>query len=137
MAEPDRLLTLELENARLREEVRKLREVQLMQSEALKESTKLLLKMKPVPRPPLSADRKAIIAGEQLFRCAGDRSQCPQWLLYGGSFDAACFEIDHVLGWASSCRGVGALQALCPTCHARKTRLERAMAMEREGVEED
>ena len=112
-----RLLELELENVRLCEQLRVMSEVVHANNESFKESTRLLLKMKPA-RPTISADRKMIVAGEQLFRCAGDRIRCPQWKLHGGSFDASGYEIDHIIEFSKCYRGAGQLQALCPACHA-------------------
>ena len=124
-----KLLELELENTGLREELRVTNEVVHANNESLKESTRLLLRMKPT-RPTISADRRMIVAGEQYFRCAGDRARCPQWKLHEGSFDASGYEIDHIVEYSKCYRGVGQLQALCPACHALKTRLSRAKEME-------
>ena len=63
-------LTLEIENLRLKEEVRELRSVLRQDMSALKESTRLLRRCKP-PRPHISSEKKLLIAGEQLFQCAG------------------------------------------------------------------
>ncbi len=93
--------------------------------EALKESSALLLKSRP-PRPHISAEKKLLIAGEQRFRCAGDHERCPCWILNQGSFDESGFEIDHSPAWRDACRSDRlSLQALCHSCHALKTRLER------------
>ena len=135
------VLRLKLELAGLREENKKLREVNNMNGEALRETSRIFQKLKPV-RPTISAERKLYIAGEQLFKCHAPhgRERCPMWLLNDGSFDAAGFEIDHELKWAQSYRHVGQLRALCAHCHNLKSRLERiALAEEAEngGVEED
>lgn len=47
---------------------------------------------------------------------------CPQWVKHGGSFDQSMYQIDHIKelrngGTNHRCN----LQALCPSCHARKT----------------
>ena len=50
-----------------------------------------------------------------------------------GTFDASSlFEIDHVESYHTSFRsvGAGALQALCVTCHNRKTREDRLSELE-------
>jgi hypothetical protein len=101
--------------------------------EALKESAQLWLKSKP-PRPHLGIDRKLLIAGSQHFKCAGDRTRCPMWRLHDGSFDESGFEIDHITPWhaAHAHRGVGQLRALCHSCHALRTRLDRIASQEEE-----
>ena len=122
---------LELEILRLRQENAELRALHQRDMEALKESSSLLLKSKP-PRPHISAEKKLLIAGEQRFRCAGDRTRCPCWILNEGSFDESGFEIDHSPAWREACRSDrSVLQALCHSCHALKTRLERIHDLER------
>ena len=104
---------LELENLRLRIENAELRSIHARDMEALKESSTLLLKSKP-SRPHISAEKKLLIAGEQRFRCAGDRTRCPCW--NEGSFDESGFEIDHSPAWCDAYRSDRAvLQALCVT----------------------
>ena len=115
---------LELENLRLRAENAKLRAIHTRDMEALKESSSLLLKSRP-PRPHISAEKKLLIAGEQRFRCAGDRSRCPCWILDDGSFNESGFQVDHDPAWRDAFRSDrSVLQALCHSCHALKTRLE-------------
>ena len=126
-------LTLEIENLRLKEEVRELRSVLREDMTALKESTRLLRRSKP-PRPHISSEKKLLIAGEQLFQCAGDRARCPMWRLNGGNFDATGFEIDHIDDWHRSYRSDRrVLQALCHSCHALKTRMARIAELEQKG----
>ena len=80
------------------------------------------------------ADKKRI-AGRQFFRCNNkpgsilyglENYECPLWQRntdYKGNFDGAGYDIDHIIE-----RSIGGtndednLQALCPTCHAYKTR---------------
>ena len=121
-----KVMLLETENAHLRS-------IHARDMEALKESTQLLLKSKP-PRPHISSEKKLLIAGEQKFRCAGDKSRCPMWLLNGGNFDEAGFEIDHYPPWREAFRSDrSVLQALCHSCHALKTRMERIRDQELRG----
>ena len=104
---------LELDNLRLRIENAELRAIHARDMEALKESSTLLLKSKP-SRPHISAEKKLLVAGEQRFRCAGDRTRCPCWRLNEGSFDESGFEIDHTPAWRDAYRSDRAvLQALC------------------------
>ena len=127
---------LELENLRLHREVAELRALHMRHMEALKESSALLLKSRP-PRPHISAEKKLLIAGEQRFRCAGDRERCPCWILNQGSFDESGFEIDHSPAWRDAYRSDRlSLQALCHSCHALKTRLERIRDQEVRGEED-
>jgi hypothetical protein len=74
------------------------------------------------------------IAGRQFFRCANrpgsalhnlSHHACPSWARAdaAGGFDSGGCIIDHVIPWAiSGDDGDGNLQALCPTCHAAKTK---------------
>ena len=92
------LLRLKLEVATMREEIQTLRAVNAEQMEALKENCRLFSKLKPSRDTiRLSSERKMLIAGQQLFRCAAPhgRDKCPCWLLNEGSFGEAGFEIDH------------------------------------------
>ena len=124
-------LQLQLEIVKLQEELRKLREVNAMQTEALVESNKLLQKQKP-GRIAMSSDKKIYLAGLQHFKCAGDQQYCPLYRLGDGSFDSAGWECDHTERWSISYRNAGNLAALCPMCHNRKTREERINAGEDE-----
>ena len=137
-SETARDTTLELENLRLRQENTQLHSIVADNMEALKESSALLLKSKP-PRPHISSEKKLLIAGQQHFKCAGDRARCPMWLLHQGSvlqgsFDESGFEIDHSPPWREAHRSDRAvLQALCHSCHAYKTRMERIAEQEDHG----
>ena len=124
-------LQLQLEIAKLQEELRMLREVNAMQTEALVESNKLLQKQKP-GRIAMSSDKKIYLAGLQHFKCAGDPRYCPLYRLGDGSFDCAGWECDHTERWSTSYRNAGNLACLCPMCHNRKTREERINAGEDE-----
>ena len=116
---------LELDNLKLKQENAELKAIHARDMEALKESSALLSKSKP-PRPHMSSEKKLLIAGQQHFRCAGDPKRCPCWLLNNGSFDDSGFEVDHSPPWREAYRSDRAvLQALCHSCHALKTRLER------------
>ena len=130
----EQLLECQLENARLREEIEKLSDVNKMNTEALKENCKLFQKLKP-QRPYLSTDRKLFIAGQQLFRCSAPhgRDKCPMHILNGGSFNEAGFEIDHWTRYSVGYRNAGELSAMCHACHALKSRLERISLAEEGG----
>lgn len=69
---------------------------------------------------------KMHVAGRGRFRCQGPRETCPCWALDDGVFGPAGFEIDHVM---PVCRGgsddPSNLQALCPCCHALRSRIQR------------
>ena len=129
-------LRLQLEMVRLREENKKLCEVNRMNTEALKENCKLFQKLKP-QRPFLSTDRKLYIAGLQLFKCAAPhgKDKCPMHLLNAGSFNEAGFEVDHSTPFCVGYRNVGELSAICHACHALKSRLERIKAAEDTGAD--
>ena len=123
---------LELEKCRLETRVRELEEVIKDQSDALRESTKLLQRTRPT-RPAIPHERKLKVAADQRWRCADPYGECMLFKCSDGTFDAASlFEIDHVEPWHTSFRsvGVGALQALCVTCHNRKTREDRLGELE-------
>ena len=124
-------MRLQLEIADLYDELRKLRDVNAMQTEALVESNKLLQKQKP-SRIAMSSDKKIYLAGLQHFKCAGDKSYCPLYKLGDGSFDSAGWECDHTERWSIAYRNVNNLTCLCPMCHNRKTREERILAGEDE-----
>ena len=123
-------LECQLENARLRDELKKLSDVNKMNTE----NCKLFQKLKP-HRPYLSADRKLFIAGQQLFRCSAPhgRDKCPMHILNGGSFNEAGFEIDHWTRYSVGYRNVGELSAMCHACHALKSRMERISLAEEGG----
>ena len=74
------MLRLKLEVATMREEIQTLRAVHNEQMEALKENARLFQKLKPGRDTiRLSSERKLLIAGQQLFRCASPhgREKCP------------------------------------------------------------
>ena len=121
---------LELEVLRLREEVRTLNEIRCMQSDALKELTRILLKSKPHPRPTLSSERKLYIAGKARFKCANPYGNCPLHKLHDGAFDEHGFEIDHEIPWCKSFRTAGNARPLCPYCHALVSRFQRLKEIE-------
>lgn len=48
---------------------------------------------------------------------------CPMWIYNGGRFDESGFHIDHILELSHGGKNsVDNLQALCPSCHAVKTK---------------
>ena len=87
-------------------------------------------------RPKMSATRSIWIAGTAGFKCQGDRSLCPCWLLREGTFGPEGWQIDHERMWSkgyddreSNCR------ALCATCHYRVTK--EAIMRDEGGESED
>ena len=78
-----------------------------------------------------------MVAGKQNFKCANDfdaeieeleEYECPRWkMTYNqGSFDEACYKIDHVVEYSfSQDNSVDNLCALCPNCYAVKKRREK------------
>jgi hypothetical protein len=135
------LLRVKLELATMREEMQTLRAVNAQQNEALKENARLFNKLKPSRDTiRLSSERKLLIAGQQLFRCAAPhgRDKCPCWLLNEGSFGEAGFEIDHELPWSKGYTHTGQLRAVCALCHSLLSRIQRIEALETgEACEDD
>ena len=131
----ENVLRLQLTIAQLHVELRTLREVNAEQTEALVEANKLLQRSRP-PRQAMSGDKRIWIAGQQRFKCAGDRnddtSNCPLHKLGDGAFDSSGWECDHVERWSVSFRNVGNLRARCALCHFRKSREDRIQAGEDE-----
>lgn len=74
---------------------------------------------------------KKIVAGNQRYKCANNPTitleglenyKCPMWLT-DGSFDAAGYEIDHIVEVSiGGYNDISNLQALCPSCHSVKTK---------------
>lgn len=126
---------MELENLRLKEEVRVVKEVSSQQTDALKELTRLLHKSRPHPRPTMSSERKLYIAGKARFRCANPFHSCPLHKLHDGTFDEHGFEIDHEIPFAKSFHSAGNCRPLCPYCHALVSRLQRLHEIENDEVE--
>ena len=85
------MLSLELELARLREELRLVREVNREQMDALRESTKLLVRCRPV-RGNIPHERKLLVAASQQWRCKNPFGTCPLFRLGDGLFDESLFE---------------------------------------------
>ena len=93
-----------------------------------------LRRVKP-KRPRMSATRSIWIAGKQGFKCAGDRSVCPCWLLREGAFGPEGWSIDHERQWSKGYDDRESnLRALCATCHFRVTK--EAILRDESGDEE-
>ena len=93
-----------------------------------------LRRVKP-KRPRMSATRSIRIAGKQGFKCAGDRSVCPCWLLREGTFGPEGWSIDHERQWSKGYDDRESnLRALCATCHFRVTK--EAILRDESGDEE-
>lgn len=78
--------------------------------------------------------KKLHVAARQNFRCATTlKSSCPRWQLDNGVFGAEAFEVDHIMPYSSSGdNSVENLRALCPACHAIRSRLQRIATFDRE-----
>ena len=122
----------ELEILRLKEKVRCLEETVQQQNDELKEATKLLIKTRPHPRPPIPHDKKLLIAAAWHFKCSSPFSDCPLWRLSDGTFDSGLFEIDHIVPLAQCYKTVNNLRPVCSLCHSRLTREERLKSLETE-----
>ena len=130
-----RLLQAELDAIHLQRENELLRDLYMKQTMALRDSTKLLHRLKPFGRPPISNDKKLYVAGLQRFRCANPYQTCPLHRLGDGTFDESGFECDHKEMWCSSLRSdISNLQCLCHMCHGLKSRLERIKKFDDEHV---
>lgn len=82
----------------------------------------------------LSENIKKIVAGRQKFRCANKPGSklrglngcfCPMYQIPGnaGSFNESGYDIDHIIEKHDhGSNHIDNLQALCPNCHAYKTR---------------
>ena len=129
---------LEIELLRTKARVSDLESVVKHQSDALKESTKLLLKSRPT-RPPIPHDRKLLVAAEQGWRCADPYGDCIMHQIGDGHFTSAggLFECDHKESWHTTFRTAGNIWALCAACHNSKTRRERLHALEQEQQEQE
>ena len=122
---------LRLENVRLQQANNDLADAVKEMNEALRESTKLLLKTRP-PRPQIPHERKLLVAAQQGWRCANPFGTCLLHRIGSGLFDESLFECDHVEPYSKSFRSVGNLACLCAYCHNIKSRLERLQALEEE-----
>ena len=81
-----------------------------------------LRRVKP-KRPRMSATRSIWIAGKAGFKCQGERSLCPCWLLREGTFGPEGWQIDHERMWSKGYDDRESnLRALCATCHFRVTK---------------
>ena len=125
---------MEIKLLRCEERVRVLEEVVKQQSDALKESSKLLQKSRP-QRPAIPHDRKLAQASEQGWKCVDPYGVCPQWALSDGTFSVAggLFEADHIEPYSISFRTSGNVNCLCASCHNMKCRKERLTALEDNG----
>ena len=106
------------------------------QCDSLRESTKLLQRLRP-PRPAIPQDKRLQIAADQKWKCADPFGDCILYQISDGTFDSnSLFEIDHVEPHHLSFRTVNNLVATCVTCHQKKTRQERLQELEERGAED-
>jgi hypothetical protein len=120
---------IERENIQLKQQVKTLEASIRDMNEALRESTKLLLKVKP-SRQPIPHERKLLQAASQKWKCANPYGKCLLHKYESGLFDESLFECDHIEPYCKSYRSVGNLQCLCPYCHNIKSRTERLQEIE-------
>ena len=92
------------------------------QAEQLHHLLSHLRRVKP-QRPRMSSTRSVWLAGKQGFKCAGDKTLCPCWLLREGVFGPEGWQIDHISRWSDGYDDREPnLRALCATCHFRVTK---------------
>mgnify|MGYP003650262834 FL=1 len=69
---------------------------------------------------------KMHVAASQRFRCGGDKKRCVRWAVDDGVFGLDAFEIDHQIPLSEGgSNETSNLVAICPSCHAIKSREER------------
>tara|TARA_B110000046_G_C12995294_1_gene399771 strand:+ start:1401 stop:1727 length:327 start_codon:yes stop_codon:yes gene_type:complete len=69
---------------------------------------------------------KLHVAASQNFRCGGDKKRCIRWVVDDGVFGPEAFEIDHKTPLSKNgTDSIDNLIAICPACHAIKSREER------------
>ena len=125
------------EAAQLHDRVRQLEGVVTGLNDALRESTKLLVRLRP-SRGPIPHERKLLIAASQGWKCKNPFGSCPLYKLGDGFFDESLFECDHTLPYSQSFRNDrGNLACLCPYCHNVKSRRERLALLEAGDEEEE
>lgn len=68
---------------------------------------------------------KDIVLKNQQYKCANSIKdyKCLLWIINNGYFDEAGYQFDHINEYClSSDNGINNIQALCPNCHAVKTK---------------
>ena len=88
----------------LRDRVRQLESVVAGLNDALRESTKLLVRLRP-NRAQIPHDRKLLVAASQGWKCNDPFGMCPLYKLGKGYFDESLFECDHTVPHAKCYRG--------------------------------
>ena len=122
------IMEAEIERLKLEKRVRELEDAVTMLSASLRETSKLLVKATPRPaRPPIPMERRLQVAASQNWKCQSPYNDCILYIVGDGTFQPnMLFEVDHIEPWSQCFRNDrDALQALCVTCHAEKTRRER------------
>ena len=133
-----RRLQAELDAIHLQREVDHLKEANRQLTDALRETTRLLVKLRPCGRQQVSGERKLYVAGLQRYRCANPFGSCPLWRCGDGTFGPEGWDVDHREPYSTCMRNdVASLQALCGICHNLKSRLERMKLIEEEVSKSD
>lgn len=102
--------------------IQELESIVKQQAEELTHLLSHLRRVKP-QRPRMSSTRSVWLAGKQGFKCAGDKTLCPCWLLRGGVFGPEGWQVDHISRWSDGYDDREPnLRALCATCHFRVTK---------------
>ena len=130
-----RRLQAELDTIHLQREVDHLKEANRQLTDALRETTRLLVKLRPCGRQQVSGERKLYVAGLQRYRCANPFGSCPLWRCGDGTFGPEGWSIDHERQWSKGYDDRESnLRALCATCHFRVTK--EAILRDESGDEE-
>jgi len=102
--------------------IQELESIVKQQAEELTHLLSHLRRVKP-QRPRMSSTRSVWLAGKQGFKCAGDKTLCPCWLLREGVFGPEGWQVDHISRWSDGYDDREPnLRALCATCHFRVTK---------------
>ena len=100
---------------RQKDRIQELEGIVQRQAEELDHLLSHLRRVKP-QRPRMSSTRSVWLAGKQGFKCAGDRTLCPCWLLREGVFGPEGRQVDHISRWSDGYDDREPnLRALCAT----------------------
>ena len=125
---------------RKRRQVQQIKDLEAVVARQASEMAHLVSHLRRVKpkRPRMSATRSIWIAGKTGFKCQGDRSLCPCWLLRDGTFGPEGWQIDHEREWSKGYDDRESnLRSLCATCHYRVTKETILMNEDESGDETD